>query len=208
MRFYGSLARSGKVKYQTPRVERTASRRYKGGRSKFRKHAASNMEYKSGAHRSEQVTNNSSNNNTPNTSSRIPDQLDARMNETQAPYFLMNSYHKYNSPKGFERTEFIAEKLEIKRDKMYYLYHADLRGDARNHKKWHRNHPQDGFYQFRETFDFANEQDLDDLEIFQYFENLTLHQVLEKEVLTHCADYLLSDNESNWEAKSPFHLFC
>ncbi|KAF0974400.1 hypothetical protein FDP41_006432 [Naegleria fowleri] len=148
---WGSLARSGKVKYQTPRVPKTASRRYKGGHKKFRKHSVSNVEYKSGAHRLEQEPTQ----HVSHSLTSIPARLDERMNATTAPFYLSNSFHKYNSSKGYDRLEFIATKHEEKREKNYFRSYDC--NDARNHKKWHRNHPQDGFYQMRETFDFANE---------------------------------------------------
>ncbi|KAG2383035.1 hypothetical protein C9374_005002 [Naegleria lovaniensis] len=61
-------------------------------------------------------------------------------------------FPKYNSVKSLERLEYFdeirANRMEMDRN----MKNDDRPRHARNHKKWHRNHPQDGFYQLRESF--------------------------------------------------------
>ena len=63
---------------------------------------------------------------------------------------ITNSYHKYNSEKGYRRVEYIKTAEEHHQQKWKHYRHDHNRDT--NHKKWHRNHPKDGFYQKREEF--------------------------------------------------------
>ncbi|KAG2382179.1 hypothetical protein C9374_005381 [Naegleria lovaniensis] len=149
-----SVARSGRVRYyMTPHVPKTASHKYQGGCKKFRKASSSDREYGSGAHRLETTPcSDLCQTSSSFQSSNISQQLEERMNETKSPFILSNYFHKCNSKKGMERLEYfdVLSENRMQRSKHDNDYCPH---DARNHKKWHRNHPQDGFYQLREIFD-------------------------------------------------------
>ncbi|KAG2383200.1 hypothetical protein C9374_004537 [Naegleria lovaniensis] len=137
---YGSLARAGKVKFQTPRVPKDdeTNHKYNGGQKKLREHSKNNKKYKSGANRwiSEQISTDPSSCTT----------------EPQAPYnYVSNSLHKFNTLEGLSRLEFKWTNIQNKRLQLKAEAYYDR--NNKNHKKWHRNHPKDGFYQFRHVFD-------------------------------------------------------
>ncbi|KAG2374052.1 hypothetical protein C9374_011131 [Naegleria lovaniensis] len=147
-RRYG-LAPAGKVKLLTPHVPASehssnSSHKYNGGRKKLRKHFQHNNKYKSGAHRLV------SSFEPPNQSSSSLDN-----EEHGTPHYLSNSEHKFNTLEGMNRLEFqwtiVHEKrLQIKAEAFYNR-------NNKNHKKWHRNHPKDGFYQLRQVFEAHHE---------------------------------------------------
>lgn len=106
---YGSLARSGKVKAQTPRVPKTSEASTKYSTNKFR--------------------------------------------SKESDRGVSVTFEKYNTAKGWEKLEFIEAKKQesiIRRRTNDQWYH---RSTDTNHKKWHRNHPKDGFYQSRQVVD-------------------------------------------------------
>ncbi|KAG2388203.1 hypothetical protein C9374_001053 [Naegleria lovaniensis] len=155
--WWGINARSGKVRNQTPHVPKTTStsHRYNGGRKKFRKNNTSSNNIE----RLQVITE--WNNNLMATDQKIHHSsvflIDERIHSTKAPNFLSNSYHNYNSVEGYERLEFIASRHEERREQNV-MQQADMNlREARNHKKWHRNHPKEGFYQMREIFELTDE---------------------------------------------------
>ena len=122
----GSLCRAGKVKYSmTRKVEKSnTDHSYSHqGRSKFRIKSSTNVQYKSGAYR-------------------------LHHDDTEV---ISNSYHKYNCDGGYKRVEYIAIAKEQHEQKWKHAKHDHNRDT--NHKKWHRNHPKEGFYQKREQFE-------------------------------------------------------
>lgn len=117
----GPLARSGKVKGQTPHVEPSSEKKQSNGRKKFRVKSSTNVQYKSGANR-----------------------IDSKHTDA----YLTNSYHKFNTFNGVSRVEDQFEKLDPRTGYP----------EARNHKKWHRNHRvlddgEVGVYTCRSLFD-------------------------------------------------------
>ncbi|KAF0984725.1 hypothetical protein FDP41_000624 [Naegleria fowleri] len=147
---YGGLARAGKVKAQTPRVpkdESSTTHKYNGGRNKLKQRSKNNRKYKSGANRLEALENPS-----PNTDTDLSISSDQNGHYMQqAPHYLSNSLHKFNTIDGLNRLEF---KWAIIRNKRLHLKaEAYYDRNNKNHKKWHRNHPRDGFYQFRHVFE-------------------------------------------------------
>ena len=122
----GSLARAGKNKYQTPYVAKSEdSKAQLQGHKKFRVKSSSNVAFKSGAHRLE--SRNPSSNN-----------------------YLSNTFHKFNTERGINRMEYSQVLKQVLVEKRMGWY--DYPRSSNNHKKWHRNHPADGFYTKREQF--------------------------------------------------------
>ncbi|EFC35957.1 predicted protein [Naegleria gruberi] len=162
---HGSLARSGKVKWQTPRVAKTSDTSYHGGCSKYKQKSSSNLEYSAGAHRLER-----------NYTAELElydrqykenhqrcDWVAERANIKRAEPVLLNSFHKFNTEKGFNKVEWNAIHHEERAFKKQ-TRNGRFRSEGRNHKKWHRNHPKDGIYQKR----MVDVDDLDDVIEFSH----------------------------------------
>ncbi|EFC40560.1 predicted protein [Naegleria gruberi] len=160
---YGGLARSGKVKYQTPRVEKTSDSSYHGGCAKYKIKSSNNLSYSGGAHRLEKnFTEELKVYDQYKENHQRCDWVEERANIKRSEPVLLNSFHKFNTEKGFNKMEWNSMKKEENILKNRYNYNPN----AKNHKKWHRNHPKDGFYQKR-TVD-ANDLECWEDEVIQF----------------------------------------